>query len=512
MDFIKKTLNMCTGIQKGSAEISADGDIIVPDVMPDILKILQVDGDAVLTSSETSGEKLSCEGIVDLRILYIPENRDEKIESMTAKFDFSHIMNSKNISENAIIDLSADISRVDFQLINSRKLKIKTTVTLSYEISQSEELNISCDADEELLIETKKKSLTAESFVGFKDTQFLVRESLEIPSGQESIEKLLKLDVCISDKEFKAINGRVVVKGTCCVCALYRDSACCVRYADFEIPFTEIIDVDNMTEDTVCDLELSCGEVTYHTENDSDGSTRIIYTEIIVRAKLSAYDMVSTEYIADCFAPGNNFSCSCEKKELDCITSTGRANVCVKEIIQPAAAAPRLTGIYNLIVRPSVENATAEDGRVCVEGKLRCYCLYLCSGDEAPVYSVKKEIPFCETIDAAESEKGDDCRVMCEVSHKNCSLNSAGETEIKVNMNICVTTTRKTEIPIMSEFEITELDESEKKGIVIYFVQGGEELWEIAKHYKVCSGAIAELNGLEDEKLTAGMQLLIPSC
>ena len=512
MDFIKKTLKACTCLQKGCAEVSADGDIIVPDVMPDILKILRVDGNAYITSSEVTGEKLTCEGVVDLKILYIPEDKDELLESISAKFDFTHVMNSKNLSDEAIPDLSADITRADFQLINSRKVKIKTNVSLSYEILSAEDIDISCDADEELLIETKKKSLCASCFVGFKDTQFLVRESLELPSGQASIDKILKLDVSVCDKEYKAINDRVVIKGTCCICALYRDSAHQIRHSDFEIPFTEIIDLNGITEDTVCDLDLSCGEVTYHTENDSDGDIRIIYTEVIVCAKLYAYDKMNTEYISDCFAPGGEFKCECDKREIEAITSSAVSSVSIREVIQKTSAAPKLAGIYNLIAKPSAVNAVSEDNRVCIDGKLECYCLYLCSGDEVPVYSIKKEIPFSCSLDAPGCKAGDSCRIICDVASKNFSLNSAEETEIKANLSLDVMTFSKEEIPIMSEFEICDIDDENKKGIVIYFVQDGDELWEIAKHYKVCSSAIAELNGLDDKPLCAGEKLLIPSC
>ena len=49
MGLIKKPINTCDAIAKGTAQVMADGDVIVPDTKPDILKLLQVDSEASIT-------------------------------------------------------------------------------------------------------------------------------------------------------------------------------------------------------------------------------------------------------------------------------------------------------------------------------------------------------------------------------------------------------------------------------------------------------------------------------
>ena len=61
--------------------------------------------------------------------------------------------------------------------------------------------------------------------------------------------------------------------------------------------------------------------------------------------------------------------------------------------------------------------------------------------------------------------------------------------------------------------ESVETDDSKeiKNGIVIYFVQNGDTLWNIAKHYGVPYEEILEFNKLEDEgKIYPGQRLFIP--
>lgn len=511
MDFIKKNLTLSSPVKRGCGEFGVEGDIIVPDVLPDILKVVQVDGAAVLQSAEVSDGKLVCEGRLDLKILYIPEDESSKIKSITTSFDFTHTPSNSAPAENYYTDISVDVTKVDFHLTNSRKMKIKSVVAVNYSFMATETINIATEPEDENMFEIRKKAAKVCSFVDFKDTQFLVRESLEIPAGQSSVCDLLKVDATVCDTEFKVISGRVVIKGVCGICALYTDSANCVRYSDFEVPFTEIVELENAEEDTVLCIDYCVKEVNYRAEADSDGDVRIIVADVIVGAKISAWQEVELDYIEDCYCPGKRINVEKQMRQIECILSKGAATTTLREVIACDRNAPNLSGIYSLVAKPVVESAKAENGRVCVEGKVICYCLYVCGGDDVPVYSLKHEIRFCENIEAEGCTTGCDCKVRAEITHKNYALNSAGETELKISLLLDAVMTKTADIPLISVAQEEEVECESKKGIVIYFVGEGDTLWEVSKRYTVPMSSVAELNGLETEHIEKGMKLLIPS-
>ena len=511
MEFIKKSLTLNQAPKKGVAEFGVDGDIIVPDVLPDILKVLQVDGFASLTSCETGGGKAYCEGKVDLKILYIPDDECSKIKSITTSMDFSHTIGNVPCEDGCFADVSVDVSKVEFRLTNSRKLKIKSAVNINYAFLCPEKTEVAVDADECERVELKKEKAVICSFVDFKDTQFLVRESLELPSGQSSVCDLLKADASVYETECKVMSGRVVLKGICGVCVLYTDSAGCVRYSDFEMPFTEIVEIAGEEESIVCDTDFCVKDITCRAEADSDGDVRIIVADVVVGVKISAYEKTELEYINDCYCPGKLMKCNTEYRTAETVVAEGSITSAIRDVIVPDRSSPSFTGIYSLIAKPVIESAKAENGRVCVEGKLVCYCLYVCGDDEVPVFTTMREIRFCENIDAEGCVPGCGCSVKADITHKNYALNSAGETEIKVTLSIDVLVTKEIQLPVMDSAEVCELSADSKKGIVICFVTSEESLWDVAKHYAVSAEAIKELNGLECETLTRGMKLLIPS-
>ena len=510
MDFIRQSLNLSMPVSKGSVEFGVDGDIIVPDVLPDILKVIQVDGNAALSEKRVVDGKLIADGHLDLKILYIPDDDTSKIKSIITSFSFSHTLSAAVMEENTYADLSVDVSKVEFQLTNSRKLKVKSVISLMYNIFNCQALEIATDTEEDDL-RLKKNSASICSFVDFKDTQFLVRESLEIPAGQSSIKDILKIDASVYDTEVKIIAGRVIVKGICGVCVLYTDSEECIKYCDFEIPFTEIIELEDIQETHICDVEYSVREITYHTEADSDGDIRIVFTEIIIGAKINGFERTDVEYIEDCYCPGKSMKFSCETKKMEAVVCQNSANLTIREILESDKNSPSISGIYSLFAKPVVESVKCEKGRACVEGRVICYCLYVCEGGEMPVYSTRHELRFCENIDADGCDTESFCTVKADITHKNYAINSAGETEVKLSLSLDVMVLKSIDMPVLSEFELCDVEETNKKGIVIYFAEDNDSLWGVAKKYTVSEEEIARLNNLEDDKLCEGMKLLIPS-
>ena len=58
MELLKETVRIAQTVYKGDAQIKTEGDIVVPDIKPDILKLLQVDAISSVTDTTISEGKL----------------------------------------------------------------------------------------------------------------------------------------------------------------------------------------------------------------------------------------------------------------------------------------------------------------------------------------------------------------------------------------------------------------------------------------------------------------------
>lgn len=203
MELIKESVTMNETLYADRSQVYVEGDIIVPDVKPDILKILQVDAVSSVTSKELTDGRLTVAGKVNLTILYIPEREGDSIKSITSVFDFSERIERQGITDQVMVSLDTDVERVEFNLINSRKLSVKSTVVLDCRICGEKNLEFVTgieDGDAECM----RSALNINSIITNEEHEFVIRENMEVPSGKVSIGELLKVDAKITDKETKA--------------------------------------------------------------------------------------------------------------------------------------------------------------------------------------------------------------------------------------------------------------------------------------------------------------------
>jgi len=511
MELQKNSFTLGRCVARGAREISADTDIIVPDIKPDILKILQISGNCLITRKEISDGKINVDGRIDFTVLYIPDTENGKITSISSFFDFSHVIADENIRSDCYAELSADLLRIDFQLINSRKLRIKSLSEISYEagITETEEIAVNTDGND--CPEVQKKNIRLMSTIAKKQCDFSVHERVELPPGQTQINELLRTDIKIIDKEFKCISGRIVAKGSFDIHILYTDCDNALRFSDYQLPFTEIFEIEGTNDDTICDIEYTIGDISTKIGEDSDGDLRCIDLEILVFANITASEEIETEYICDCHCPGYETVLEKTEKKLDALCCRTQIQQTVRDIVSPQQGSPAMHGIYNVPAEISVAKTKVAADKTTVEGNLTCYVLYTSDSSENPICSIKKEIPFSVSIETLGSRDGMTCEICSEISHIGYSINSAGEAEIRAIISIAVKIL-ETSYPVFIESaELVPLSENEKKGIVLYFVQPGDTIWSIAKHYHVSQEDIISLNNLDEEcTIFEGMKMVIP--
>lgn len=511
LEIIKKNIIINRPVKCGTTEISTDCDIIVPDVKPDILKILQVDGTAVVRNTELLEGRLLADGIIRLNILYLPDREDEKIKAIETYSEFSTRIDKGEIMPDMQVFVEALVEKIDFQVLNSRKLRVKTTVKIDYEVSEQAMIELAEGIEDEEA-EICVTPIELISLVDLKHSSFSVREDFELPPGHSAVEEILKSDVSICDTEYKIVGERAVVKGTLCLSCLYLDTSGCIKSCDFETAFTEIFDLAEADDDTVCDISYFVKDLSLRAEADSDGDMRTLASECEIGVRIVATRKVETEILVDCFYPGKKTEIEKSSAELEKMVSSGFYQTTVREIVSAPAACPNILGIYNVFATLNVEKTEVLNNSVCVSGNVSCCILYISDSEETPVYSMKKNFPFNMTIDTPGSESSMDCCIDVKLVHTSFSLNPANEAEIRSILSASARVFERNNVEIIDEIFISEPDENQVKGIVLYFVQKNESLWDISKRYFVSQKEILSVNNLEDDAvIKEGMRLLIPT-
>ena len=112
-----ETLPICSCVHRVKNNFSAECDVIVPDSKPDILKVLQLSARPKVTSCEIRNSHLIVAGTVTFDILYLADNEEKCVKSITSSCEFSNL-----VRDGSITDAMTAICDVDVYDLASRRL------------------------------------------------------------------------------------------------------------------------------------------------------------------------------------------------------------------------------------------------------------------------------------------------------------------------------------------------------------------------------------------------------
>lgn len=511
MELIKENVTVNQTVCKGTLQTAVEENIIVPDVKPDMRKILQVDSDVCITDKSVSDGKAVISGRVNMTILYLPDSETECIKSICAFSDFTQNVDSRDLGDDVKLMAAAYVEKAEFSMKNSRKLRVGVMVGIDYEAVRENEIEIAVDVTDDNNAQINKDSVQLQNCIGIIERSFEVNDSCEVPSGQTSINEILKVDTKISDMEYKTIPGQIIIKGTVCSSILYTDSENSIKSIESEKIFTEIVQCEDAGDDTVCDIDSSIIDIEYEVNEDNDGDRRIVDINMSLSVQIKATENISVDMINDCYEPFQKTTLLKEETELDEIVARPVSQNTIREMAEVQQGIPEISGVYDVITRPYITSAQLQNGKLVTEGKIETYILYITDSRESPVYSMKKDIPFSYMLECGVDDDTLVPEIKAEVKHTSYNLNMAGEIELRCILSLNANVIRKRKINLINEIVTEECGKDSKKGIVIYFVQKGDNLWEIAKHYAVPCDDILKFNNMtETDKLEEGSRLFIP--
>ena len=102
MDFEVLRQAVCVNelIYEGSVEQSVDSDLTLPDYCPDILRILKCTVTPRVTGSQVSGERITVDGTVLVRLIYVGE--DARVRCFEQNLPFSKYVEVKNLPDSPV--------------------------------------------------------------------------------------------------------------------------------------------------------------------------------------------------------------------------------------------------------------------------------------------------------------------------------------------------------------------------------------------------------------------------
>lgn len=506
----KESIQVNTLLCHKKLEVVLEGDTIVPDTKPDILRVLQLDGNAVLGRSDIQAGRVIFTGKCDFSVLYRPDMESVSVKAMPISLPFNHIEEIARLDPAMPSQAMCEISHIEYELINSRKISVRAVVTIDFKAYDTVDLQV-CQGAEGENIQCRQKSMNAYYITACQSLDLSVAEQLEIPSGKCAILEMLKVDAKVMCQDIKTINNKIVAKGSLGVCLLYLadDSDCTPSFMEYEIPFTEVLDVSGISDGEDCEFKLCVKDIYYDLDQNDEGELRIINCEISLIAMVKAVDSMKFDVIEDCYCPGFALSTQTAPAVVDEIITASQNQVSIRESCTLPEGYPPIMQVYNILSSAFLEEMVQEGTKVTFNGILDANILYFSTDDGAGVYSFSRQIPFSETVDCPDGPVT--CDFTADITHADFSFVNAAEIDLRANINTKMILYRQNQMQLICDVTLSEAEAMDRPSIIIYFAQKGDTLWSVAKRYGTTIADILLANAMEEEvPLKPGMQLIIP--
>lgn len=501
MEVKKQWVNVAKTVFDSQVVTVCDGSIIVPDVKPDIMKILQVDASTYLCDKSVEKGKVTLSGRVCVTVLYAPEDDERSICSIRSQFDFCEVVKNSDFDEGVTLITASAGDKVTYKLINSRKIGIEAQVSIDVRAIREDgrECVTQIDGAE---AQCRYQDVPVETVGLYKEHTFCMEE--EFSWQDVELEEILKENIQIRDREYKALSDKVVVKGKAILEALYLDKNGGIGHFAKELPFTEVMEMPGACEEDECDLTFEVKGIELTVSGDI---IRAVF-DVTCSVRTEAEGCVSA--LTGCYFTDSEEVLEYSNLSSCQLVSRQKYRTVIKDVLTKKESTPDISGVYSAVAKPCVESVSVQKGRILVEGNLVVYVLCTTENQEVPVTGIQKSVPFACTIDAEGA--GEDCEVLLkgECEHLSTVICSADSVEIRAGILLCGRVVRRKSVSVIADAKKGD-DVPREKGILVYFVKKGDNAWDVAKRYRLCESSVREAMG-ENGELKEGMKLIIPMC
>lgn len=482
-------------------------ETIVPDYCPDIARIIETEGKVFLHSREIHEGKAEISGTVRVTVLYTPDG-EGGIRTLEFAMPFSAVSDAKAMQTCTMLCATAETEFLETRVLNPRKVFTRCKLVSKLTGYQSVPLEFSSDvaAEESACIEKKCEQQRITVLTHLVEKDFTFSDELSLSPNREGAAEILSSRITSSVTEAKIVGNKLIFKGVFCVGVLYRAASggCCS--ASGELPFSQIMEVENAAEsaDVQMQIQLTGADVQVGSSADQDG--RQIAVTLYFHATALVQEEQTATMLTDLYSTAYELNYEAAPVQVTDYSDLLVKRQTVREILEIGVVA---SSALSMNVQCGSVSVTRDGSTATLRTSADMRALYLDEGNVPLVTERSMEI-LCQM------EIPENCTVAAQAVCLDDVQGSLGERGIEIRFTVefrALATAKKQQICISSaSIDLdTPKNTAGMPSLVLRAVGGEETLWSLAKKYSTTIPVILSANGMErPEEVSAEKLLLIP--
>ena len=348
--------------QRAPLRITIEEDILVPDVKPDLARILAMDGKIKLSEKEIHSGQAGTDtvrilGDLILQTLYVPEQTadGEPIVSIESKIPFKNEMEMK-AGPNSDLVLAPSVESVDFSVVNERKFRVRATVAFGIKEYSNVDIEVFEGLrDEEVQMLKEKINLTD---VAMRKTETIeIKDELSLKETSPEVLKILKYDVNVVENHKQITKEKAVINASVYCNILYlgadgntdttkAEEAGSASEEGIPMPvlyqgkteFTQFIRLDeeynpNDQNPAGSKVNFNIASLNLTAKEDGNGKRNLFELDMNVDTRLELYKNIVKEVVTDVYHHRKDVQFETDEIGVMALGGSGAAEISAREII-----------------------------------------------------------------------------------------------------------------------------------------------------------------------------------
>ncbi len=477
---------------------------IVPDACPDILRIVDVCGQATLSGKQTREGLAQVTGMVRAVILYQPEGASG-LRRMEVGLPFTCQAEAPGLTERGTVLASPRLRCAEARALNPRKVLLRVDLAVDITACQPTERSICCG-----VANSQEGSVCQRQFQGehyqlcsVQEKPFTFSDQIRLPSNAGEPPQVLAIRVEPVCSESKLIGSKLIFKGAVEVYLLLQEPGGTLTTSHESMPFSQIMEAAGAAEEGDCQAEVEVTGFQWEAEA-GDGRELELTLELLAQAQVRGRR--SLTLLQDLYSTAFQMETESQLQPLCRLWEQSVRPQAVRELLETGEM---VRSVVDARLTLGKVEQSREGDELVLTTEAWLSVLYL-DENELP-QCVRRSIPVSCRLDCPENAR---CICRCSCPGEVFAAPAAGGVEVRFTVEFSCLTTVSDAVPTVTNARFGEArswEGGERPSVVLRLAAPGEGLWDIAKAYGTTTEQILQANELEEEDLPLGRMLLIPS-
>lgn len=485
--------------------VFVEEDMIVPDSKPDILNSINLSGNVCIYKKEIMDGKVKVDGCVNTYIMYLPDSGEDNLRGLNATIEFSESIQIPECKEGMYAVILANIKDLECKVLNGRKINVRAGIEFKIRLYSNEDIEIVNGLNNVDDIQTLEDTFSINSLIGNSSTRVYVKDTINVDS-QDEIGEILKTEINLVDNDIKISYNKVLSKCEAEVKIMYLTEDGRINTAEGKIPAVGFIDMQNISEENVCDINNEINNIIIRPNAPEEHS---IYVEIEIETTCMASEKKDISLIQDLYSPSVDLNFT--QKRISTITD--KTNKTKNFTVTSKTNIPDLVDgkLLDVEISNVINKEQITPARVMYEGEMTVNFIF--SNSNGNVNSKISKIPFEFNIENPMQDENANVDTKLFITNKNFEVKANGDVECNIDVEVDTEFSQNVSMNIIDDIEAQEFTKNidDYDSLIIYIVQKGDTLWKIAKRFRSTVEDISRVNGIEDQnQIQVGQKLYIP--